>query len=257
MALTGCSTTNYQRIVDGLSPTLSSANTLAIYCKYKPAASEAGTARGIFSLMGDGSGNDELDLSIRTDNHLRIVQYTNGSLKLGDNVNSVMTAYNDTWIDIMFIQEGPHDGSSRAWEIRINDSIFDSGSFTSSNFTATFDWVYVGRDLDIGGGAGADKWAYLAVGSFASVAAARTACTACLTTAPKNVSGFTDSWDLIADGNSDMGGVNLSAAGTGGTFDSDDPLAGGGGAVIISSCFMRSETPWRHVRQLGLRRTTP
>lgn len=240
MALTGCtSTVNYRRIVDALSPTLSSDNVLLICGFVKPATSEAGVTRGFFALGESASTTThKMSCNIQSTNHASTRIYSNTTNAVFDATNSALSGLWDTWMHDALIVEGPHNGASRAWERRINDAVWDSGSFTSQTYTAALDTVYFGRSIEVAAGSGADKFAYIGVGSFASVAAARTAVTACQTTAPKSVSGFVHAWDMIADGDADLGGVNSSAVGTGGSFDADDPLAGVGATVKISACFM-------------------
>lgn len=257
MALKSVGTSAYFRAIDALPGLATSAGALLIEGWWKLATAEAGASRGLFSLsQSTNNSQHQMCCEIHSNNNAYTEILSNATTVVNDASNTTLATLWDVWTHDCLIVAGPHDGSSRAWERRINDAIWDSGSFTSQNFTADLDTLYVGRTINFGAGSGSDKVAYVGVGAYASVAAARTACTASQTAAPSAVSGMAYAYDLIADGNADLGGVNLSAVGSP-TFDADAPALGGGGGgggtvIVTSSWCGHRESARDHARRLSI-----
>lgn len=236
MSLTGCSASNYRRVNDGLSPALSSANVIATSCwVYLPSTLAAGGLYRLCESLASNTHGQGLGAAISPNNW---------SVRVRSNTTSAVAANTgtptlDTWVQTFLIVEGPHDGTSSTWELRVNDSVIQSASFTTQNYsTTTIDTIQLGGSYSVDPAAG-HKMAYFGIGSYASLADARTACTACQSQSPSAVSGMVYAWDLNNSAANSLGGIDLAAVGTGATLDTDMPTlsgGGGGGSVFINVC---------------------
>ena len=252
MSLTSADASNYRRAVDALSPTLSSANTILLSGWVKLTAAGADTVRGLWSLGGNAVSLQQINLNVGSGNALTY-SHTSNTTTTTYTLGASIAAHWDAWVNIAAIVEGPHDGSSQAFEIYVAGSLYHSGTFTSQNTSQTIDTLYVGRSFSNGNRTDS-KSAYLAAGSYATFAAAQTAAGQCATTDPASISGIVHAYPLLNDGAASVGGPTLSVVGTGGSFDADMPTfgGGGGGSIITSVCFMHRETPQQQARRLGL-----
>jgi hypothetical protein len=234
MALTGCDTANYRLATDISAVGITSGETVVIMARGK-FASGVGLLRGLCSLAESSSSSQCLGFGLASTNHLSLLGRSNTTLIINDSVNTALTTQLDAWAHYALIVEGPHDGTAgRVWEARVNDAVWDSGTFTSQNYpSATLARMQAGRNVSTVGNA-ADKLTYLGVAGVASLAAARSLVTAALAVLdPGTLTDVAAAWPLVANATNSKGGIDLTAVGTGGTFDADAPTLGGASAQVI------------------------